>query len=119
MLLSEIVDNSNIFDKCTVRSWDVFMKNLKIIILASLFLIVLLQSIGMADPIETSPPDLNIQSEKDIKAKLKSIRIPFIKNEEQADNNVSFYAKTFGGTVFITKEVEIVYAITITRKERR
>ena len=37
--------------------------------------------------------------------------MPFIANEGQVDERVAFYAKTFGGTVFVTKNGEIVYAL--------
>ena len=37
--------------------------------------------------------------------------MPFIANNGQVDEQVRFYAKTFGGTVFVTKDGEIVYAL--------
>jgi len=43
---------------------------------------------------------------------LTGIRIPFIKNAGQVDSQVEFYAQTFGGTVFLTDENSIVYALT-------
>ena len=48
------------------------------------------------------------QKDKALKA-IKGIRIPFIENKGQIDNRVTFYAKTFGGTVFVTKEGKLVY----------
>ncbi len=44
-------------------------------------------------------------------AKLMSINISFIKNQGQVDERVSFYAKTFGGTLFVTKEGKLVYSL--------
>jgi|SRR5581483_1005279 len=38
--------------------------------------------------------------------------IPFIPNEGQVNERVGFYAKTLGGTVFVTKTGEIVYSLT-------
>ena len=43
--------------------------------------------------------------------KTKKLQIPFIANNGQVDERVKFYAKTFGGTVFVTKDGEIVYAL--------
>ena len=43
--------------------------------------------------------------------KTKKLQIPFIANNGQVDEQVRFYAKTFGGTVFVTKDGEIVYAL--------
>ena len=43
--------------------------------------------------------------------KTQKLRIPFIANNGQVDEQVRFYAKTFGGTVFVTKDGEIVYAL--------
>ncbi len=43
--------------------------------------------------------------------------LPFIANQGQIDNNVKFYADIFGGTVFITKNGEIVYSFRNIEKE--
>ncbi len=43
--------------------------------------------------------------------KTKKLQIPFIANNGQVDDRVKFYANTFGGTVFVTKDGEIVYAL--------
>ncbi len=37
--------------------------------------------------------------------------MPFIANDGQVNEEVAFYAKTFGGTVFVTKDGEIVYSL--------
>lgn len=44
------------------------------------------------------------------------LQIPFILNQGQTDEDVKFYAKAFGGTVFITKHGEIVYALPDSEK---
>ena len=43
--------------------------------------------------------------------KTKTLQMPFIANNGQMDEQVRFYAKTFGGTVFVTKKGEIVYSL--------
>jgi len=43
---------------------------------------------------------------------LPSVNIPFIKNEGQVAEEVNFYARTFGGTVFVTKKGEVAYVLT-------
>jgi len=43
---------------------------------------------------------------------LKSLQIPFILNQGQMDKGVKFYAKTFGGTLFVTDKGEIVYSLS-------
>jgi len=43
--------------------------------------------------------------------KTKKLQIPFIDNNGQVDKQVRFYANTFGGTVFVTKDGEIVYSL--------
>lgn len=48
-------------------------------------------------------------SDKVVNQKTKKLQIPFITNEGQTYEKVKFYANTFGGTVFVTKEGEIVY----------
>ncbi|MCR4322455.1 MAG: hypothetical protein NUV74_19260 [Candidatus Brocadiaceae bacterium] len=41
----------------------------------------------------------------------KRLQMPFIANEGQTDEKVAFYANTFGGTVFVTKDGDIVYSL--------
>ncbi len=43
--------------------------------------------------------------------KTKKLQIPFLANNGQVDEQVKFYANTFGGTVFVTKDGEIVYSL--------
>ena len=43
--------------------------------------------------------------------------MPFIANNGQVNELVRFYAKTFGGTVFVTKEGEIVYSLPPNRSQ--
>ncbi len=43
--------------------------------------------------------------------KMQSIHIPFIANEGQLDDDVGFYANTFAGQVFLTRNGEIVYSL--------
>ena len=43
--------------------------------------------------------------------KTKKLQIPFIANNGQVDKQVKYYANTFGGTVFVTKDGEIVYSL--------
>jgi hypothetical protein len=56
---------------------------------------------------------------KEISAKLSGLRMPFIENRGQVSEEVSFYAKTFGGTLYITRQGELVYSLPkIEQKER-
>ena len=50
-------------------------------------------------------------SKEDVAHKMQSIQMPFVANNGQVDKQVKFYAKTFGGTVFVTKDGEIVYSL--------
>lgn len=47
----------------------------------------------------------------DAKAKIATIEIPFIANLGQLSEPIAFYANTFGGTVFVTDEGTLVYAL--------
>ncbi|MBE7445935.1 MAG: SBBP repeat-containing protein [Planctomycetia bacterium] len=62
-----------------------------------------------------SNPQSEIQHPKlntaEITQRTKKLQMPFIANEGQTDEKVAFYANTFGGTVFVTKDGEIVYAL--------
>lgn len=44
--------------------------------------------------------------------KMKKITMPFIENRGQTDKEVAYYAKTFGGTVFVTKKGDLVYTLS-------
>lgn len=51
-------------------------------------------------------------SKTEVIQKTQKLQIPFIANEGQMDERVVFYANTFGGTVFVTKDGEIVYSLS-------
>lgn len=53
----------------------------------------------------------NQPSKTEVIQKTQKLQIPFIANDGQTNEKVKFYANTFGGTVFVTKEGEIVYAL--------
>ena len=53
----------------------------------------------------------NTLTGKGLQKKLVSLPVPFIQNQGQLDSDVKFYAKTFSGTVFLTKDAEIVYSL--------
>jgi hypothetical protein len=54
---------------------------------------------------------VNPESNKQILEKAFKIQIPFIENQGQiADEQVRFYAKTFGGAIYVTKEGEMIYS---------
>ena len=50
-------------------------------------------------------------TKEDIVSKTRTLQMPFIANNGQVDEQVQFYAKTFGGTVFVTKDGEIFYSL--------
>src|SRR5262245_64525232 len=43
--------------------------------------------------------------------RLGSLAVPFVANAGQSDPRVAYSASTFSGTVFVTKEGELVYAL--------
>ena len=50
-------------------------------------------------------------TKEELVQKTRTLQMPFIANNGQVDEQVAFYAKTFGGTVFVTKDGEIVYSL--------
>jgi hypothetical protein len=48
-------------------------------------------------------------------AGIGKIQIPFVENQGQVHEDVAFYARTFGGTVFVTKESQIVLVLPSTK----
>lgn len=53
----------------------------------------------------------NQPSKTEVIQKTQKLQIPFIANDGQTNEKVKFYANTFGGTVFVTKDGEIVYSL--------
>ena len=73
---------------------------------------VLLPTVFLVPSLLTSQSKvMDKPSKEDVAHKMQSIQIPFVANNGQVDKQVKFYAKTFGGTVFVTKEGEIVYSL--------
>src|SRR5438876_11412192 len=44
-------------------------------------------------------------------ARLSGVALPFVENVGQSDPRVAYYASTFSGTVFVTHNGELVYAL--------
>lgn len=65
-------------------------------------------------PAYASPAAAGFAGDKNaaVMAKAVKMQMPFIANEGQVGNkSVRFYAKTFGGTVFVTEKGELVYSL--------
>ena len=55
-----------------------------------------------------------VENRRKILNKVYSLQIPFIENKGQIkDESVRYYAKTMGGTLFITKDGEMVYSLPL------
>src|SRR5437867_3374889 len=46
----------------------------------------------------------------EVRSRLGGVRVPFITNEGQVDSRVAYYAPTFAGTLFVTRQGELVHA---------
>lgn len=55
--------------------------------------------------------ETSVGQETRAKERLSGLEIPFIANAGQTDPAVAYYAQTFAGTVFITKDGRIVYSL--------
>jgi len=65
-------------------------------------------------PPATAPPAPTLHSaptEAAVQTQLAGLRVPFIANEGQVDGQVAYYAPTFAGTLFVTQQGELVYAL--------
>ena len=56
-------------------------------------------------------------SKEEVVQKAQGIQMPFIANEGQVDEQVKYYAKTFSGTVYVTRDGDIMYALPKYEKE--
>ena len=64
-------------------------------------------------PIRTLPTSTLLPNGGEIRGEphLAAVRIPFVANAGQTDAAVAYYASTFSGTVFVTKDGDIVYSL--------
>ena len=81
-------------------------RNMVLVVTACLLLIMVWANTLLAEQENKGTP-----SKAEVMQKTKKLQMPFIANEGQTDEWVMFYANTFGGTVFVTKTGEIVYAL--------
>src|SRR5215467_10196577 len=50
-------------------------------------------------------------STAEVAERLDRLAVPFVANAGQSDPRVAYYAPTFSGTVFVTRQGELVYAL--------
>jgi hypothetical protein len=55
----------------------------------------------------------------EVRAQLAGVRVPFIANQGQVDARVAYYAPTFAGTLFVTQQGELVYALSGPRTDAK
>jgi len=55
----------------------------------------------------------------EVSTRIQKLSIPFILNQGQADKKVKFYANTFGGTVFVTENGEMIYSLQKAERDRK
>lgn len=79
--------------------------------------IVLLKTVFLAMPLLAKPAGDSKPSKAEVIQKIQKLQIPFITNAGQTDDRVKFYTYTFGGSVFITDEGEIVYSFPYSDSE--
>jgi len=58
-------------------------------------------------------------SKADVIQKAQRLQMPFIANEGQTDERVKYYASTFGGSIFVTKDGEIVYSLPYSKDGKK
>ena len=79
----------------------------------SLLLIALLPAVSLAVP----GVDMTPMADQSILKKIAGIRIPFVENKGQVgDESVRYYARTLGGTLFVTESGELVYSLPLREK---
>ena len=81
-------------------------KNTVLVVTACLLLIMVL-----ANTLVAGQENKGTSSKAEIMQRTKKLQMPFIANEGQLDERVAFYARTFGGTVVVTKDGDIVYSL--------
>jgi len=72
---------------------------------------VLLLAMFLTEPLLAEQVSINTPTKAEVVQKTMKIQMPFVANHGQVDERARFYANTFGGTVFVTKQREIVYSL--------
>ncbi len=78
----------------------------KIFTLLSFYILIAISSVFAQGTSLQNPDNINMQ---ELQAKLQKTKIPWVHNSGQQDKQVAYYANTFAGTVFLTKEGDLVY----------
>src|SRR5215475_1256569 len=68
--------------------------------------LALLPLAASCSPRTSAPP-----TTAEVTERLTHLAVPFVENAGQSDPRVAYYAPTFAGTVFVTGEGEVVYAL--------
>src|SRR5262249_2354246 len=63
--------------------------------------------------VSCSPRTAGPPTHAEVAGRLDRLTVPFVENTGQSDPRVAYYAPTFSGTVFVTKEGELVYALPV------
>ncbi len=77
----------------------------------TIFMVVWLATLLVVSHLMANPKNKNSLSKLEIIQKVQKLHVPFVANEGQVDERFVFYAETFGGTVFVTKDCEIGYSL--------
>src|SRR5262249_43087150 len=86
------------------EAWEATMRPSSFRLLASSLAVLLLAA---ACSLRTSAPPTTAE----VAERLNHLAVPFVENAGQSDPRVAYYAPTFAGTVFVTGEGEVVYAV--------
>ena len=79
----------------------------------------LLNGLGLLGLLLSPPPALATLPDTAVRAQLAAVRVPFLANEGQVDARVAYYASTFAGTVYVTREGKVVYSLPATAEDTR
>ncbi len=60
-----------------------------------------------------SAKNLTTSSDQFLRKNLTTLSVPFIQNVGQQDSSVAYYANTFAGTVFVSKQGDLVYSLPV------
>ncbi|MFC1821177.1 SBBP repeat-containing protein [Thermodesulfobacteriota bacterium] len=80
---------------------------------------VIFFTLGWTTALSETPKRNSFDNKGPVFRKLSHLAIPFVANRGQVNEEVSFYIRTLGGTLFVTKKGEMVYAFSGAEKKRR
>lgn len=73
--------------------------------------VILMLAVSLISPLLADQEGVSKTPKAEVIQKTQKLQMPFIANAGQINGRVKYYVRTFGGSVYVTKDGEIVYSL--------